>query len=53
VCASIRTSSEPRVDGFALQREDAEDALVGSEQVLSGDEAVEGFDAERELSDGQ
>ena len=42
---------QPRVDGLALHRQDAEDALVHAVQRLAPDEAFERFDAEPELAD--
>ena len=42
--------SEPRVDRLALEREDAEDALVDAAERLAAHEALERFDAERELA---
>ena len=44
---------EPRVDGLALEREHAEDALVHPGEVLVGYEPVKGLDAESELASGQ
>lgn len=41
---------QTRVDGFALECEDAEDAFVNSIQRLALDEAIQRLDAERELS---
>src|SRR5687768_4868749 len=43
--------SERRIDGLALQREDAEDALVHAVERLLRDESFEGLDAEGELSE--
>lgn len=44
---------QPRVDGLALEREDAEDALVDAVEGFLLDEAMQGFDAERELAEGE
>src|SRR6188508_1805139 len=45
--------SETRVDRLALERQDAEDALVDASQRLASREALEPFDAERELAGGE
>ena len=44
---------QPRIDRLALQREDAEHALVNASERLSLDEALESFDAQRELAQRQ
>ena len=46
----IRVDLEPRVDGLALQGQDAEDALVDPVQRLTGDETLQGLDAKREFA---
>src|SRR3984893_3869899 len=45
--------SEARVHRLAFQGEDAEDALVDAAQRLAADEALQAFDAERELPQRQ
>src|SRR4051812_25562488 len=45
--------SQARVDRLALEREDAEAALVHPAQRLAADEALERLDAERELASGE
>jgi hypothetical protein len=44
---------KPRIDRFALQRQNAEDALVHSPQRFSPHESLQGFDSQREFSDRQ
>src|SRR5262245_18539986 len=41
---------QPRIDGFALQREHAEGAFMHAAQRLAPDEALQPLDAERELA---
>jgi hypothetical protein len=41
---------EPRIDGFALERQDAEAAFVHSPKRLLAHDPCERFDAERELA---
>ena len=41
------------IDGFALDGKHAEDAFVDSAERLTADEALERFDLERELSEGE
>jgi hypothetical protein len=48
-----RALLEPRIDGLALEGQDAKDALVDATEGFLADEAVEGFDAEGELAEGQ
>src|SRR6266542_2999573 len=45
--------SEPRIDGLALERQHAEDALMDAAQRLAADEALERLDAEREFANGE
>ena len=42
--------SKPRVDRFAFERENAEDALVDAVERFAGDKSFECLDAERELA---
>lgn len=42
--------SQPRIDRFALERENTKDALVHAAQRLASHESLERFDAERELT---
>ena len=44
---------QSRIDRFAFQGQDAEDAFVDAAQGFVADEAVEGFEAERELAQCQ
>src|SRR4029078_11557573 len=44
---------EPRVDWFALESEDAEDAIVSPAHRLAADEPLERLDSEGELAKGQ
>ena len=48
--SALTGSSEARVYGFALQGEDAEDALVDAVEGVPPDEALQGLDAEGELA---
>ncbi len=45
--------SEPWIDGLALERQHAEDALIDAAQRLAADEALERLDAEREFANGE
>ena len=47
------TPSEPRIDRLALQSEHAEDAFVHPPQRFAFDEAMQRFQAERELAQGE
>jgi len=44
---------QPRVHGFALQREDAEDALMHPAQRLLADEPLQALDAQGELPESE
>ena len=45
------TRLQPRVDGFAFEGENAEDAFVDAVERLERDEAFKCFDAQAELAD--
>src|SRR3712207_8795788 len=45
---AMRSGSEARVDGLALEREHTEDALVHAVQRCAGDEALERLEARSE-----
>ena len=45
--------SERRVDGFALERKNCEDAFVDAVERLAAGEAFERLDTERELAQGE
>src|SRR2546426_4108908 len=45
--------SKPRIDGLALQSEDAEHAFVDTPQRLALHEPLEPFDSQRELAQSQ
>lgn len=44
---------QPRIDRFALQREDREGAFVDAVERFAADEAFEGFEAEGEFAQGE
>ena len=44
--------SEARIDRFALERQDAEHALVDAPERLSADKAFHGFDAQSQFTNG-
>ena len=46
-------SLQPRIDRFALERQDAENALVNTSERLFLNEPVESLDTQRELSQSQ
>jgi hypothetical protein len=46
-------SLQARVDWFAFQSEDTEDAFMHPEERLAGHEPLEGLDTERELTEGE
>ena len=45
--------SERRVDGFALERKNCEDAFVDAVERLAADEPLQRLDTEGELPEGQ
>lgn len=53
VWGSSAGASEPWIDRFAFEREDAEDAFVHASQRLSTNESFERLDAQRELTRGE
>src|SRR6266540_929277 len=46
-------ASQSRIDGFALQGQRSEDALMDAAQRLAAGEAFQRLDAERELAHGE
>jgi len=53
VVHSSRLKLESWVDGLAFEREDAEDAFVDTPQGFTGDETLEGFEAQSELTESK
>ena len=46
-------ASQPRIDRFALQSEDPEDALLDSAQRLPSDKALQSLDSQDQFTDGK
>src|SRR3954470_423579 len=44
---------QPWIDRLALERQDAKDALVDAAQGLAADEALQPFDSQRQLAQGE